>query len=671
MNDDNQTIPAQTPPVRPEILAPAGGKKAFLAALAAGADAVYCGLKDFSARMAAENFTLDELARLTCLAHDRGVKVYVPFNTLVKPDELTGAGRIIDALSRRVRPDALIVQDLALLSLVRQTGFTGEVHLSTLANITFSDALNIVSRFPQVKRVVLPRELSIDEIKVMSEHCPKNLALEVFVHGALCYGVSGRCYWSSYMGGKSGLRGRCVQPCRRVYEQTGQKHRYFSCQDLWIDVLTKIVAGVPNIASLKIEGRKKGPHYVYYTVSAYKMLRDHSDDSKAKKTALGLLDYALGRKGTHYNFLPQRPQNPIDTASQTGSGLQVGSVKGDRPGPYIIPKEELLAGDSLRIGYEDDPWHATIRVTKYVPKHGRLVLKSPNHRKPQSGTPVFLIDRRESGLAKEMQGLEARLEEIGLPESVESSFTARLPAVVSGKRFLGDMTVMREGQTLEHSGPLNKGDHIGFWLETDTRKIPDIDPKHFWCWLPPVIWPEDQEKIKALIAGALKSGCVRFVLNAPWQRAFFSSDKKIDLWAGPFCNIANELAIAQLAEWRFKGVIVSPELGRDDYATLAAKSPLPLGIVISGNWPLCVSRVLDKDLKPSVPFISPRGEQAFARQHGGNFWVFPNWQVDLTKKKEMLMKAGYQLFAHLKESLPPDVVLKERAGVWNWDVGLQ
>ena len=168
MNHIHQSTTDPVPGSPPEILAPAGGKKAFLAALAAGADAVYCGLKSFSARMAAENFTLDELARLSNLAHDRGVKVYVPFNTLVKSDELAEAGRIMDALNRWVRPDALIVQDLALVSLARQTSFTGEIHLSTLANVTFPDALEMVRRFPQVKRVVLPRELNIDEVKAMS-----------------------------------------------------------------------------------------------------------------------------------------------------------------------------------------------------------------------------------------------------------------------------------------------------------------------------------------------------------------------------------------------------------------------------------------------------------------------------------------------------------------------
>ncbi|RJP94439.1 MAG: U32 family peptidase [Desulfobacteraceae bacterium] len=671
MNDGNHLQTAKTPPDRPEILAPAGGKKAFLAALAAGADAVYCGLKNFSARMAAENFSIDELARLTRLAHDRGVKVYVPLNTLVKSDELLQAGRLMDQLNRWVKPDALIVQDLALLSLAGQTGFSGEIHLSTLANVTFPDALKLVAGFPQIRRVVLPRELNIDEIKTLSENCPPGLSLEVFVHGALCYAVSGRCYWSSYMGGKSGLRGRCVQPCRRIYEQAGQKNRYFSCQDLWIDVLTKIVAQVPNIASLKIEGRKKGPHYVYYSVSAYRLLRDHSDDPKAKKTALGFLDYALGRKGTHYNFLPQRPQNPIDTTLQTGSGLLVGSVKGDRKAPFLIPQEALHANDMLRIGYEDDAWHSTFRVTKYVPKRGRLVLKLAGQRKPQNNVPVFLVDRRESGLENELGEFEKQLEMITHSTSGESAFKVRLPANAKRKPFFQEMTVTRGDQGSQHPAHSKKEEQVGVWLSPDTPKMAVPDLGRFWCWLPPVVWPVDQDSLKSLVKKMADKGCVNFVLNSPWQRAFFPQDKRLNLWAGPFCNIANELAIARLAELHFKGVIVSPELGRQDYAGLPARSPLPLGIIVSGSFPLCVSRILSKELKPAMPFSSPRGEQAFARQYGSDFWVFPNWQVDLTQKRDALKKAGYQLFVQLVEPLPKNVQMKDRPGAWNWDVGLQ
>ena len=119
---------------KPEILAPAGDTDSFLAAVAAGADAVYCGLKNFSARMEAENFSLTELAALTELAHARGVRVHVAVNNLLKAPELAQAGRLIDRLAQQVRPDALIVQDLGLPALARQAGFKGELHLSTLAN---------------------------------------------------------------------------------------------------------------------------------------------------------------------------------------------------------------------------------------------------------------------------------------------------------------------------------------------------------------------------------------------------------------------------------------------------------------------------------------------------------------------------------------------------------
>lgn len=659
----DDAAPAQVP----EILAPAGGRRAFLAALAAGADAIYCGLKSFSARMAAENFTVDELAALTQLAHDQGRKVYVPVNTLVKSDELAGVGRLLDQLNRYVQPDALIVQDLALISLARQTGFSGEIHLSTLANVSFPAALDAIRKFPEVRRVVLPRELSIDEIKAMAGACPNNLSLEVFVHGALCYAVSGRCYWSSYMGGKSGLRGRCVQPCRRIYAQDHRKARFFSCQDLWIDVLTKILAGVPNVASLKIEGRKKGSHYVFYTVSAYRLLRDHPGDSKVKKSALAFLDYALGRRGTHYHFLPQRPQNPVDTNIQTGSGLMIGNVKGGRSKPYVIPREALLSEDLLRIGYEDDAWHTTFRVGRYVPKKGQLFLKFPGQRAPAPDTPVFLIDRREPEVEGRINALENQINRQPPIPVRDSAFQMKPPKKLRRKGEAVEMRVTREGE----GGRLKNRDLAGRWLTPESPPIGKMDRRRCWLWLPPLVWPDDQEKMAARIAGALKNGFRNFVLNSPWQQVFFGREKGLMLWAGPFCNIASELAVEQVADLGFSGVIVSPELGKADYGALPGKSPLPLGMVVSGNWPLCVSRTLAEDLKAEKLFDSPKGEQAWARRVGADVWVFPNWSLDLTAKVDLLKKAGYQLLVHLSEPLPLNVRLKDRPGFWNWDIGLQ
>ncbi len=212
---------------------------------------------------------------------------------------------LLQQLNRHVKPDGIIIQDLAFIQLARQTGFSGELHLSTLSNVSFPEALKLARNNIGVHRIVLPRELNIDEIKAMALACPRDLGLEVFIHGALCYGVSGRCYWSSYFGGKSGLRGRCVQPCRRVYTQKEQRKTILFLPGpqpgcFW----SKSFFPSPKYGPGKSKAAKKGPHYVFYTVKAYRILRDQGTDPKMKKAALELLAYALGRTGTHYNFLP-------------------------------------------------------------------------------------------------------------------------------------------------------------------------------------------------------------------------------------------------------------------------------------------------------------------------------------------------------------------------------
>jgi putative protease len=160
------------------------------------------------------------------------------------------------------------------------------------------------------------------------------------------------------------------------------------------------------------------------------------------------------------------------------------------------------------------------------------------------------------------------------------------------------------------------------------------------------------------------------VLNAPWQLAFFSMPKKLNLWAGPFCNITNPLAIKTLASLGVKGAIVSPELGRKDYMILPKHSSLPLGIVISGNWPLCVSRIISEKLDAQKPMISPKGEESWVQKFESDYWVYPNWKLDISAKKNQLEKAGYRLFVHLVEPIPKEVTLKKRPGLWNWDLDL-
>ena len=650
----------------PEILAPAGNRASFLAAVAAGADAVYCGLKLFSARMEAKNFTLEEFAALVQMAHQKGVKVFVALNALLKPGDLIQAGHMLEVLQSQVKPDAVIIQDLALVSLVKQIGFSGQIHLSTLANASFPKALQVLRDELRVDRVVLPRELNIDEIKTMARFCPRDLGLEVFIHGALCYSISGRCYWSSYLGGKSSLRGRCVQPCRRRYTQGSQNHRYFSCQDLSVDVLVKLLLSIPQVQTWKIEGRKKGPHYVYYTVCGYRMLRDHGRDPKKKKDALRMLRYALGRSTTHYFFLPQRPQNPVELKGQTGSGMMVGRIKGSRQKPYFHTRTALLPADILRLGYEDQRGHWVMRVARSVPKGGRLDINSPNGKDLVKGTPVFLTDRREVRLNKLIVDLEREIKQVPALGRPRVTFKPVLPKARQKKRKPLELSVYRSRSRTIPSGP------FGLWLSDETiKRMPAKMVPRIWWWLPPVVWPENEHLIDNQVQTVIQKGARNFVMNAVWQIVYIRSSKQLNLWAGPFCNLANPLAMASVERLGFVGAIVSPELGAEDVLRMPQLCPIPLGIVIAGSWPLCVARSMSDGIQLDKPFTSPKGEQAWATRYGSDYWVFPNWKLDLQSRNKALQKSGYRLLVTLVEPLPKGVMFKKRLGEWNWKTNLQ
>jgi putative protease len=143
------------------------------------------------------------------------------------------------------------------------------------------------------------------------------------------------------------------------------------------------------------------------------------------------------------------------------------------------------------------------------------------------------------------------------------------------------------------------------------------------------------------------------------------------VWAGPFCNIANALAVNVLAGMGFSGVIVSPELSREDYQNLAGQSVLPVGIVVSGSWPLCISRILNEEIRPGMTVTSPKQEDAWVAKYDSAYWLFPNWRLDLLAHKRKLQEYGFSLFVHLEEPVPRDIRLKKRQGVWNWQVGLR
>lgn len=637
-----------------------------MAALAAGADAVYCGLKTFSARMEAKNFDLNEIANLVELAHSKNARVHLTLNTMLKPDEERVMRNLLEALAEFVRPDALIIQDPGMVDLARKAGYTGELHLSTLANVTFPKALPWIGGNLNVQQVVLPRELNIDEIKAMAAAAPEDLGLEVFVHGALCYAVSGRCYWSSYLGGRSGLRGRCVQPCRRVYGSDNDKKRYFSCQDFSADVLVKVLKDIPQIKAWKIEGRKKGPHYVYYAVSAYKLLRDHGYETNAKRDALSLLEMSLGRPGTHYHLLPQRKQNPVMTKGQTGSGLLVGYTRGPFDKAYISPSTALMNEDLLRVGYEDQPGHAVIPLKRGVPRGGSFVLGGGI----KKGTPVFLVDRREKALTEKIAQLEAEFGRIS--EMYDPIAFKEMPPVMPRPTGApkGKKGAAREVKVYRQSPKFFKG-APALWLSRQNLDL--LDPAYYnrvWWWLPPVIWPADEATWQGMLNEVLQHKAARFMLNAVWQKALFNDDARLQLWAGPFCNVGSVSQLRTLEKLGFAGVVPAPELDNASLLALPKLSPLPLGVMTGGSWPLAISRIIADDVQLNAPLTSPKQEIFWATENDGNYWLFPSWKLDLSTHAIALNSAGYNYFFQLEEPVPKGLEMKKRPGVWNWEVGL-
>lgn len=270
---------------RLEVLAPAGDYERFRAALDYGADAVYLGGKSFGMRAAPQNFTHEDLKKAVEEAHAKGVKVYLTCNTLPRNDEIPFFEQFMaEAVDSKV--DAVIVADLGLMSLVKKFAPDMEIHMSTQTGIVNYVSANELYSMG-AKRVVLARELTLDEVAEIRAKTPADLDIEVFVHGAMCMSFSGRCLLSSYLTNRDANRGECAQPCRWGYHLMEEKRtdEFFpifedekgsyilNAKDMClIDHLDKLAQA--GVTSFKIEGRAKSSYYVSIVTNAYRMAMD-------------------------------------------------------------------------------------------------------------------------------------------------------------------------------------------------------------------------------------------------------------------------------------------------------------------------------------------------------------------------------------------------------------
>jgi len=328
--------------MKPELLIGVGSFSGAIAAVRGGADAVYFGIKGYNMRDLGTNFKKTELLKLMNYLHKNKVKGYLALNTVVFDEELTKIDSILKS-AKKAKVDAVIVSDLGVLSIAKK--YKLEIHLSTQASVANIGALETYKQLG-VERIVLARELSLTQIKKITKKAKKiGVEIEIFIHGAMCISVSGRCFLSHEIFGRSANRGECLQPCRRAFFLDGDKPNYeekdilirgntiLSAKDMkTIEFLDEIISS--GVTSLKVEGRTKPSDYVATVTRVY---RDGIDSVKNKSFSKGKIKKWDNELASVYNrkfssgFFLKKPTGKditnIQGSNQTTKRVQVGEVK--------------------------------------------------------------------------------------------------------------------------------------------------------------------------------------------------------------------------------------------------------------------------------------------------------------------------------------------------------
>lgn len=399
--DNARVAPELERPHRPEILAPAGDHDALVAAVKAGADAVYFGLQSLNARARAANFDEGGLARTMAYLHENGVKGYVALNTLVFNSELPSAERAVRACAE-AGADAVIVQDLGMATLVRAIAPAMPIHASTQMTCADAGAVEL-ARELGASRVILARELSLDDIAAIRR--ASDVEVEVFVHGALCVAYSGQCLTSEAIGGRSANRGACAQACRLPYElvvdgelqDLGDRAYLLSPEDLEASALVPRLVEL-GVASLKIEGRLKGPAYVGAATQLYRSAVDAAvapaAAGAASAPARELRDAALQ--------MYSRGSGPGFLAGVDHQRLVEGRACDHRG---------LLVGECLGASSSRGQTHVHVRLSGPITRGDGVLIEGGFAGEGEVGGRVWSIARRFSGddLERASAGDDVRL----------------------------------------------------------------------------------------------------------------------------------------------------------------------------------------------------------------------------------------------------------------------
>ena len=396
-----------------KIVAPAGNMERFYSAISATADEIYLGLKGFGARRNAENFTVEELKKAIDYAHLRGSRIFLTLNTIM-------TNREIELLYPTLKDlynyglDAIIVQDIGYAEYLHKNFPSIEIHGSTQMTVANYYEINYLKELG-FKRIVLPRELSFEEIKEIRKYT--DMELEVFVSGSLCISFSGNCYMSSFIGGRSGNRGMCAQPCRKEYKTScGEKSYFLSPKDqlYGIDEIKKLQE--IGVESIKVEGRMKDVSYVYETVSYFRNLINGID--KEENT------HKLFNRGYSKGYFYDNDKNIMNRDYSYNMGEKIGEVVGK----IIRLDEDIVSGDGITFISKDYKNLGGTYINKIAYKNEKLILNFPE------GTKYIFRNynkRLNDEISKKIKNTDKKLE-------INFDFTAKLNEKLILKIYLED-----------------------------------------------------------------------------------------------------------------------------------------------------------------------------------------------------------------------------------------
>ena len=342
-----------------ELLAPAGNFEKFLTALHFGADAVYLAGGKFGLRAFAGNFTEEEMEKAVKIAHSQNKRVHVTLNIIAKDKDFEGLEEYLKFL-QKIGVDAVIVADIGILAFIREKAPKLNIHVSTQANIINSYSAKLMASLG-VKRLILARELSLEEVKEIRQKTPSNIEIEVFVHGAMCMAYSGRCLLSNYLTGRDSNHGECVQACRWKYMvrevnredemevQEDERGSYiFNSKDLnmieYLGLLKEI-----GVDSVKIEGRMKSPYYVATVVNAYRRAIDMLPKKPTKEILEELEKASHRRYTTGFYFGDEEKQYTLDSMPVQNSEFVAVVTKCENGIAELEMRNKFSVGDTLEI----------------------------------------------------------------------------------------------------------------------------------------------------------------------------------------------------------------------------------------------------------------------------------------------------------------------------------